>query len=152
MAARLKNGLRLLAGARTGSLPRQKTLRATLARSYQLLDEAHRTLLRRLSVVAGGWSRDGVDAGCGGLGREAAPERLLGGSTARKRRPGVAGQSAGAGRGREPESASRGAARGRGAGHPPGGLSGGAAGVRAGPTRGRSTWRHRARPGVVDRT
>ena len=42
-------------GRRTDGPPRQQTLRATLDWSYRLLTEEERTLLRRLSVFAGGW-------------------------------------------------------------------------------------------------
>ncbi|MFI8385703.1 AfsR/SARP family transcriptional regulator [Streptomyces sp. NPDC085540] len=54
IADRLDDRFRLLtSGART-VLPRQQTLRAVVDWSWELLDEAERTVLRRLSVFAGG--------------------------------------------------------------------------------------------------
>ena len=45
-----------LPGRATRDVPeRQRTLDAAIAWSYELLDEAHRKLLRRLSVFVGGW-------------------------------------------------------------------------------------------------
>ena len=65
IAERLDDRFSLLtAGART-ALPRQKTLRATMDWSYGLLSEKERTLLRRLSVFAGGWTLDAAEAVCG---------------------------------------------------------------------------------------
>jgi predicted ATPase len=51
----------LTAGRRT-ALPRQRTLRATLDWSYELLSETERRLLRRLSVFAGGFTADAAAA------------------------------------------------------------------------------------------
>ncbi|MFD9724352.1 ATP-binding protein, partial [Streptomyces sp. NPDC059072] len=54
IADRLDDRFRLLtSGART-VLPRQQTLRAVVDWSWELLDEPERTVLRRLSVFAGG--------------------------------------------------------------------------------------------------
>jgi predicted ATPase len=47
----------LTAGRRT-ALPRQQTLKATIGWSLDLLDEAERDLLLRLSVFAGGWTTE----------------------------------------------------------------------------------------------
>ena len=63
---RLDDRLGLLAGAARGTLPRQQTLRATIVWSYDLLTEPERTLFRRLSVFAGGWTLDAAEAVCGG--------------------------------------------------------------------------------------
>ncbi len=61
IAARLDDRFRLLtAGPRT-VLPRQQTLRATVDWSYALLAEPERSLLRRLSVFAGGWTIEAAE-------------------------------------------------------------------------------------------
>jgi non-specific serine/threonine protein kinase len=71
IAARLDDRFRLLtAGPRT-AVPRQRTLRATLDWSYDLLSEGEQRLLDRLSVFAGGCTLDAVAAVCGGEGIEA---------------------------------------------------------------------------------
>jgi predicted ATPase/class 3 adenylate cyclase len=53
-----------------GSVPdlpeRQRTLTATIEWSYDLLDEAERTLLARLAVFSGGWTVEAAEAVCGG--------------------------------------------------------------------------------------
>jgi len=48
----------LLAGGRRTAMPRQRTLRATLDWSFDLLPEAEQRLLRRLSIMPGGFSLD----------------------------------------------------------------------------------------------
>jgi predicted ATPase len=53
----------LTGGART-ALPRQRTLEATVAWSYDLLGERQRGLFNRLSVFAGGWTLDAAEAVC----------------------------------------------------------------------------------------
>jgi predicted ATPase len=67
IAERLDDSLRLLtAGART-ALPRQRTLRATLEWSHELLGEPERVLFRRLSIFAGGLTLEAAEAvGSGG--------------------------------------------------------------------------------------
>jgi predicted ATPase/class 3 adenylate cyclase len=62
--SRLERSLSLLtSGAR--SLPeRQRTLRAAIAWSYDLLDPAERRLFERLSVFTGGWSFESAEAVC----------------------------------------------------------------------------------------
>lgn len=64
IAARLDDRFRLLAGGNRASLPRHQTLRATMDWSYELLSEAERVLLRRLSIFAGGFSLEAVEATC----------------------------------------------------------------------------------------
>jgi tetratricopeptide (TPR) repeat protein len=54
----------LTTGPRTAEA-RQRTLRATVDWSYDLLTEPERTLLRRLSVFRGAWSLDAVQAVAG---------------------------------------------------------------------------------------
>ncbi|MCX4867481.1 winged helix-turn-helix domain-containing protein [Streptomyces sp. NBC_00257] len=64
IADRLDDRFRLLtSGART-VLPRQQTLRAVVDWSWDLLDEAERAVLRRLSVFAGGCTLDAAEAVC----------------------------------------------------------------------------------------
>jgi class 3 adenylate cyclase len=53
IAQRLDDRFRLLTGGSRTALPRQQTLRALVDWSYELLSEAERVLLRRLSVFAG---------------------------------------------------------------------------------------------------
>ena len=55
----------LTTGPRTAEA-RQRTLRATVDWSYQLLTDPERVLLQRLSVFRGSWTLDGVQAVAGG--------------------------------------------------------------------------------------
>ncbi|MGK5113017.1 MULTISPECIES: AfsR/SARP family transcriptional regulator [unclassified Geodermatophilus] len=55
----------LTTGARTAEA-RQRTLRATVDWSHQLLSDPERVLLRRLSVFRGGWTLEAVQAVAGG--------------------------------------------------------------------------------------
>jgi predicted ATPase/class 3 adenylate cyclase len=71
IAKRLDDRFRLLTGGSRTALPRQQTLRAAIDWSYNLLTEAERVLLRRLSVFAGGWTLPAAEAVCGGEGIEA---------------------------------------------------------------------------------
>src|SRR3984885_9324724 len=52
----LSDRFRLLTAGQRGALPRHKTLRATVDWSHRLLDEAERTLFRRLAVFPGGFT------------------------------------------------------------------------------------------------
>ncbi|MEU2549222.1 BTAD domain-containing putative transcriptional regulator [Streptomyces roseolus] len=62
IADRLDDRFRLLSsGART-LLPRQQTLRAVVDWSWDLLEPAERTLLRRVSVFTGGWDLQAAEA------------------------------------------------------------------------------------------
>ncbi|MFD4377178.1 ATP-binding protein [Streptomyces sp. NPDC058486] len=62
IADRLDDRFRLLSsGART-LRPRQQTLRAVVDWSWDLLDPAERTLLRRVSVFTGGWDLPAAEA------------------------------------------------------------------------------------------
>ena len=56
LAERLESRLPLLAGGRRDLPPRQRTLRAAIEWSYELLDEQPRRALARLAVFAGGWT------------------------------------------------------------------------------------------------
>jgi len=65
IAERLDDRFGLLTlGSRT-ALPRHQTLRATMDWSYDMLMDAERSLLRRLSVFAGGFTWEAVEAVCG---------------------------------------------------------------------------------------
>jgi predicted ATPase/class 3 adenylate cyclase len=65
LAGRLDQRFRLLTGGSRTALARQQTLRATAGWSYSLLTGAERLLLARLSVFAGGFGLDAVEAVCG---------------------------------------------------------------------------------------
>ncbi|WP_406437527.1 winged helix-turn-helix domain-containing protein [Streptomyces sp. NBC_00631] len=70
IADRLDDRFRLLtAGSRT-VLPRQQTLRAVVDWSWDLLDERERTMLREVSVFAGGWDLTAAEAVCTGPAAE----------------------------------------------------------------------------------
>lgn len=71
IAARLDDRFRLLTGGRRSSVPRQRTLGATVDWSFHLLTERERTLLRRLAVFAGGCSLEAAEAVASGEGIEA---------------------------------------------------------------------------------
>jgi tetratricopeptide (TPR) repeat protein len=66
IAARLDDCFRLLTEGARDSLPRQRTLRAALDWSYDLLQEGERTLLGRLSVFAAGCTLEAAEAVCAG--------------------------------------------------------------------------------------
>lgn len=65
IAARLSDRFRLLTGGSRTAPPRQQTLRALMDWSYDLLSDTEKTLLRRLSVFAGGWTLPAAEAVCG---------------------------------------------------------------------------------------
>jgi predicted ATPase/tetratricopeptide (TPR) repeat protein len=65
ICARLGNRFALLTTGDRSASPRQRTLRATIEWSYQLLTEAERTLFGRLSVFCG-WSLEMADQVCAG--------------------------------------------------------------------------------------
>jgi len=77
---RLSDRFSLLAGGSRTGLPRQRTLRAAIDWSYQLLSPTEQALLCRLSVFSGGCSLDGVEAVClgGQVGRDSLLELLSG--------------------------------------------------------------------------
>ncbi len=62
LADRLDDRLGLLAGARRTATSRQRTLRATLDWSYELLTETERVILRRLAIFAGGFTLQSATA------------------------------------------------------------------------------------------
>ncbi|GAA3447015.1 SARP family transcriptional regulator [Planomonospora venezuelensis] len=65
LAHRLDDRFRLLTGGSRTVLPRHKTLRAVVDWSWDLLTEAERTVLRRLSVFSGGVSLEAAERVCG---------------------------------------------------------------------------------------
>lgn len=64
IAARLDNRFRLLTKGNRDSLSRHHTLRALVTWSWDLLSDAERLLLARLSVFAGGMSLEAAEAVC----------------------------------------------------------------------------------------
>jgi predicted ATPase/DNA-binding winged helix-turn-helix (wHTH) protein len=62
LAARLDHRFELLTGGRRTALPRQRTLRATLDWSYELLPESNRAVLRRLAIFSRGFGLEAADA------------------------------------------------------------------------------------------
>ncbi|MFC9324657.1 BTAD domain-containing putative transcriptional regulator [Kitasatospora sp. NPDC057015] len=73
ISARLGNRFRLLSGGDRAALPRHQTLRAVVDWSWELLDDAERGVLRRLSVFAGGATPENAEQVCapGGTGAPA---------------------------------------------------------------------------------
>ncbi|QDY75442.1 ATP-binding protein [Streptomyces qinzhouensis] len=65
IADRLDDRFRLLTGGSRTALPRQQTLRAVVDWSWDLLDHHEHTVLRRLSVFAGGCALPEAEAVCG---------------------------------------------------------------------------------------
>jgi len=63
---KLDQRFRLLTGGSRTALPRQQTLRALIDWSYELLNDAEKALLNRLSVFAGGWGLEDAEAVCDG--------------------------------------------------------------------------------------
>ncbi|MFB7586791.1 BTAD domain-containing putative transcriptional regulator [Streptomyces sp. NPDC056169] len=62
IADRLDDRFRLLTSGSRTVLPRQQTLRAVVDWSWDLLEPAERTLLRQVSVFAGGWDLAAAEA------------------------------------------------------------------------------------------
>jgi non-specific serine/threonine protein kinase len=75
IATRLDDRFRLLTGGSPIMLPRHQTLGAAIDWSYNLLSETERTMLRRLSVFAGGWTLEAAEFVCAGEG--VATDRVL---------------------------------------------------------------------------
>jgi predicted ATPase/DNA-binding SARP family transcriptional activator len=70
LADRLDDRFRLLTGGSRTALPRHRTLRAVIDWSWELLTDPERTVLRRLSVFAGGARLDAAEQVCAGDGVE----------------------------------------------------------------------------------
>lgn len=66
LANRLDDRFRLLTGGSRTALPRHRTLRAVVDWSWELLSDAERTVLRRLSVFSGGATLEAAERVCGG--------------------------------------------------------------------------------------
>ncbi|MCX4666020.1 winged helix-turn-helix domain-containing protein [Streptomyces sp. NBC_01381] len=66
IADRLDDRFRLLTSGSRTVLPRQQTLRAVVDWSWDLLGEPERTVLREVSVFAGGWDLAAAEAVCTG--------------------------------------------------------------------------------------
>jgi predicted ATPase len=64
VARKLEVSLDVLKSASRTAAARQRTLRATLDWSHDLLLEAEQTFFRRLSVFAGGWTLEAAEAVC----------------------------------------------------------------------------------------
>lgn len=64
LAHRLDDRFRLLTGGSRTALPRHRTLRAVVDWSWELLTEAERTVLRRLSVFSGGANLEAAERVC----------------------------------------------------------------------------------------
>ena len=68
ISMRLDDRFRLLTGGSRTALPRQQTLRALIDWSYDILTPNEKTLLRRLSVFASGWTLEAAEDVCSGDG------------------------------------------------------------------------------------
>lgn len=66
LAGRLDDRFRLLTSGSRTALPRHKTLRAVVDWSWELLTDAERMVLRRLSVFSGGASLEAAERVCAG--------------------------------------------------------------------------------------
>jgi predicted ATPase/serine/threonine protein kinase len=64
--AKMRDRLRLLGGGERRGHERQRTMRAAVDWSYELLDDAEQALLRCLSIFAGGCRLEEAEAVCGG--------------------------------------------------------------------------------------
>ena len=64
LASRLDDRFRLLTSGSRTALPRHQTLRAVVDWSWELLSDAERTVLRRLSVFSGGASLEAAERVC----------------------------------------------------------------------------------------
>ncbi|MBA8951197.1 BTAD domain-containing putative transcriptional regulator [Actinomadura namibiensis] len=68
LAERLDDRFRLLASGRRAAPARQRTLRAVMDWSWELLTDSERAVLRRLAVHAGGFTLEAAEQTCGGDG------------------------------------------------------------------------------------
>jgi predicted ATPase/DNA-binding CsgD family transcriptional regulator len=70
IAQRLDDVFQLLTEGSRTALPRHRTLQATIDWSYNLLSDSEQSLLRRLSVFAGGWTLEAAESVCAEQGAE----------------------------------------------------------------------------------
>ncbi len=75
LANRLADRFRLLTGGSRTAIPQHRTLRAVVDWSWELLSDAERTVLRRLSVFSGGTSLEAAERVCSGDAVE--PDEVL---------------------------------------------------------------------------
>ena len=68
LLARLERRLAVLSGGPCDLPPRQQTMRATIAWSYNLLTAGEQALFRRMAVFAGGCTLDAIEAICQATG------------------------------------------------------------------------------------
>ena len=68
LLARLTSGFGLLKGGMADAPERQRTMSATIAWSYDLLNESEQAIFRRLSVFEGGCKIEAAEAVCAGPG------------------------------------------------------------------------------------
>lgn len=80
LAHRLDDRFRLLTSGSRTALPRHRTLRAMVDWSWELLSEAERMVLRRLSVFSGGASLEGAEQVCAGYVGDVADAREVRGT------------------------------------------------------------------------
>ena len=73
LLARLERSLDVLTGGARDLPERQRTLRATIAWSHDLLDAMDQALFRRLAVFAGGWTIESAEAVCDPTGELGQP-------------------------------------------------------------------------------
>ena len=62
ISERLQDSLKLLTSGNRTAAPRQRTLQGALDWSHELLSHVERTLFRRLSVFAGGWTLEATES------------------------------------------------------------------------------------------
>ncbi|MCO6456222.1 MAG: protein kinase [Pirellulaceae bacterium] len=82
LAPRLDQALKVLTGGALDLPPRQRTLRAAIAWSYDLLNAGQRALFRRLSVFSGNFSLEAAEQVCAELPSIHSDFELLDGLTA----------------------------------------------------------------------
>ena len=81
MLSRLGNRLKLLTGGARDLPERQRTLRATIEWSHELLDEGEKLLFARLAVFAGGCTLEAMEAVCDAEGDLPVDDALEGASS-----------------------------------------------------------------------